>query len=188
MDKGRTGCMAPHSAAGWSAIGLPLPPDTTSDSSVRLPSSVTWISLPQSQDSKGMNTVMEEIVYLLKEKRYLMYNCQRRDGQYVLCYNNVLCYSCISVVGKDRQQKYKRVKILQFIPSVFIPTLTVSNHLLVLLYVDNNVHFSGRQSTAVTDIMHYPVAGTLARDSEALHLHDCYQSARENTQCTVSTC
>lgn len=84
-----------------------------------------------------MNAVVEEIVYVLKLKNYLIYNCQRRD-QYVLC------YSRISVVGKDRQQKYKRVKILQFIPLVFIPSLTVSNHLLLLLYVDNNVHFSGR--------------------------------------------
>lgn len=99
-----------------------------------------------------------------------------------------MCYSRISVVGKDRHQKYKGVKILQFIPSVFISTFTVSNHILVLLYADNNVYFSDKYSTAVTDTRCCAVAGTLARDSEALGLHVCYQSARENMQCAVSTC
>lgn len=79
---------------------------------------------------------MEEIVYVLKLKNYPMYNVKEEMVN--------MFYSRISVVGKDRQQKYKSIKIMQFIPSVFIPTLTVSNHLLFLLYADNNIHFSDR--------------------------------------------
>lgn len=79
---------------------------------------------------------MEEIVYVLKLKNYPMYNVKEEMVN--------MFYSRISVVGKDRKQKYKSIKIMQFIPSVFIPTLTVSNHLLVLLYADNNIYFSDR--------------------------------------------
>lgn len=39
--------------------------------------------------SKGINSVIEEIVYVLKLKIYWMCNSQRRDGQYVL-----LMYQC----------------------------------------------------------------------------------------------
>lgn len=127
MGKSRTDCMSPHSVAGWSATCVPLPPDTRSDSLVRLQSTVTWIILPHSQDFQRNEH------HYGKDRMFSSF--QRKESQYGL-----LLYQCWwkGLTAFNNKNTKHDIKMMQFIPSPFIPTFTVSNHFLELLHAANN--------------------------------------------------
>lgn len=93
MDKGGT---------DWSATGVPLPPDTTSDSLVRLWSTVTWLILPHSQDLQR-----NELLW----KRLCMFSSWRAIQCIAFKEEKAnTCYSCVSVVGKNWQLSTTKIQ------------------------------------------------------------------------------